>query len=345
MEKDDARYLPLEQLHERRKQVVRLHRKGYGVMQIVELTGLSYPAVRGTIDRYEEGGMASVKPAARGKKSGDGRTLTEDQECALRKIICDKRPEQLKMEFALWSRAAVMQLIEREYGIKLSVRGVGNYLSRWGFTPQKPIKKAYEQRPEAVQAWLNEQYPEIEKRAKAEGGQIHWADETALVNTDVRGRSYAPAGQTPVTYTVGGARQKLSMIATVTNQGKTRWMIIDEAFNSDKLIEFLGALVKDAGRKVFLILDNLRVHHSKPVKQWVVERKEQIELFYLPSYSPELNPEERLNADLKHAIGSKVPARTKAKLKTAAMEYMSKLEKSPERVKSFFQDPRVKYAA
>jgi hypothetical protein len=130
------------------------------------------------------------------------------------------------MEFALWNRAAVMQLIEREYGIKLSVRGVGNYLSRWGFTPQKPIKKAYEQRPEAVQAWLNEQYPAIEKRAKAEGGEIHWGDETALVNTDVRGRSYAPAGKTPVTYTVGGTRQKLSMIATVTNQGKTRWMII-----------------------------------------------------------------------------------------------------------------------
>jgi transposase len=269
----------------------------------------------------------------------------KDRERAIRQIICDKRPEQLKMEFALWSRAAVMQLIEREYGIKLSVRSVGNYLSRWGFTPQKPIKRAYEQRPEAVQAWLNEQYPEIEKRAKGEGGEIHWGDETALVNTDVRGRCYAPAGKTPVTYTVGGTRQKLSMIATVTNQGKTRWMIIDEAFNADKLIEFLEALIKDAGRKVFLILDNLRVHHSKPVKAWAAERHDKIELFYLPSYSPELNPEERLNADLKHAIGTKVPVRTKAKLKLAATEHMAKLEQSPERVKRFFQDPRVKYAA
>jgi transposase len=161
MEKDDARYSTLEQLHERRKQVVRLHRKGYGVMQIVELSGLSYPTVRAAIDRYEEGGLAAIRPATRGKRSGQGRTLTEEQEQAIRKIICDKRPEQLKMEFALWNRAAVMQLIEREYGIKLSVRGVGNYLSRWGFTPQKPIKKAYEQRPEAVQAWLNEQYPKL----------------------------------------------------------------------------------------------------------------------------------------------------------------------------------------
>jgi transposase len=130
-----------------------------------------------------------------------------------------------------------------------------------------------------------------------------------------------------------------------TNQGKTRWMIIDEAFNSDKLIEFLEALIKDAGKKIFLILDNLRVHHSKPVKAWAAERQDKIELFYLPSYSPELNPEERLNADLKHAIGTKVPVRTKAKLKLAATEHMVKLEQSPERVRSFFQDPRVKYAA
>ncbi|MGA8393368.1 MAG: transposase, partial [Burkholderiaceae bacterium] len=113
----------------------------------------------------------------------------------------------------------------------------------------------------------------------------------------------------------------------------------------DKLIEFLEALIKDAGKKVFLILDNLRVHHSKPVKAWAAERQDKIELFYLPSYSPELNPEERLNADLKHAIGTKVPVRTKAKLKLAAAEHMKKLEQSPERVKSFFQDPRVKYAA
>lgn len=345
MEKDDARYSTLEQLHERRKQVVRLHRQGYGVMQIVDLSGLSYPTVRSAIDRYEQGGFAALKPAARGRRAGQGRTLSQDQEHAIRRIICDKRPEQLKMDFALWNRGAVTQLIEQECGLKLSVRGVGNYLSRWGFTPQKPIKKAYEQRPEAVQAWLDEQYPEIEKRAKAEGAEIHWGDETALVNTDVRGRSYAPAGQTPVTYTVGGTRHKLSMIATVTNKGKTRWMIIDEAFNADKLIEFLDALVRDTDKKVFLILDNLRVHHSKPVKTWVAQRQDKIELFYLPSYSPELNPEERLNADLKHAIGTKVPVRTKVKLRLAATEHMTKLEQAPERVMSFFQDPRVKYAA
>ena len=322
-----------------------MHRKGMPVMQIVEHSGLSWYAVNAAIKRYAEAGASGLKPEARGKKQGGGRVLSEAQEATVRQLICDKRPEQLKMEFALWSRAAVMQLIERECGIALSVRGVGNYLKGWGFTPQKPIKKAYEQRPEAVQAWLDKEYPAIEERAKLEKAEIHWGDETAVVNTDVRGRSYAPIGKTPVTYAVGGTRQKLSMIATVTNQGKTRWMIIDEAFNSDKLIEFLEALIKDAEKKVFLVLDNLRVHHSKPVKNWAEEHKEAIELFYLPSYSPELNPEERLNADLKHVISTKVPARTKSKLKAAATEHMQTLEKSPERIKKYFQDPRVKYAS
>jgi transposase len=142
--------------------------------------------VNAAIKRYSAAGVTALKPAARGKKQGSGRMLNEAQEAAVRQIICDKRPEQLKMEFALWSRAAVMQLIERECGIKLSVRGVGNHLKRWGersegFTPQKPIKKAYEQRPEAVKGWLDNEYPAIWQRARTEGAEIHWGDETAVV--------------------------------------------------------------------------------------------------------------------------------------------------------------------
>ena len=345
MEKEDARKQSREVLHARRKQVIRLLKGGVGVMQTAALTGLSWSAVNAARSLHAQAGAGGLKPQARGKKLGSGRRLSVEQEQRLQRIICDQRPEQMKMDFALWSRSAVMVLIERDCGMKLSIRAVGNYLARWGFTPQKPIKKAYEQRPEAVQAWLETQYPDIEAKAKLEGGEIHWGDETALVNTDVRGRSYAPVGKTPVTLAVGGTRHKLSMIATVTNQGKTRWMIIDEAFSSEKLIEFMDALIWDADKKVFLILDNLRVHHSKPVKAWAAERAEKIELFYLPSYSPELNPEERLNADMKHTITSKVPMRTKAKLRAAAVDHMTMLEQTPERVKKYFGDPKVAYAA
>lgn len=344
MQKEDARRQSLDALFERRKQVIRLYKKGHKITRIVDLTGLSWPMVRSTIDRFQAGGIAALKPKARGKKPGEGRSLTPAQEDKIRQLICDKRPEQLKMDFVLWTRAAVMLLIERECAIKLSIRAVGNYLKRWGFTPQKPIRRAYEQRPEAVKKWLDEEYPAIAKRAKVEGGEIHWGDETALVNTDVRGRGYAPKGQTPVAY-APGARQKLSMISTVTNQGKARWMIIDDVFNAERLIEFLLALIKDADAKIFLILDNLRVHHSKIVKAWLAERGDSIEVFYLPSYAPELNPDERLNADLKHNIGTKVAVRTKAKLKAAAEDHMRKIETSSHRVKAYFQDPNVRYAA
>lgn len=317
-------------------------------MQIVALTGLSYPTVRKAVDLFVEGGWTAIKPAARGRSAGDGRRLSADQEALVRRTICDKRPEQLKMAFALWTRGAVMQFIEREFGVKLSIRATGEYLRRWGFTPQKPIKRAYEQRPEAVRQWLEHEYPAIERRAKAEGGEIHWGDETALVNTDVRGRSYAPRGKTPVTMAVGGTREKLSMISTVTNQGRANWMIIDGAFNHERLIEFLQALARDGrrrGKKVFLVLDNLGVHHCKPVKAWLAENTENIEVFYLPSYSPELNPDERLNADLKHAIGTKVPVRTKAKLRAAATEHMQFIAANEDRVRAYFQDPIVKYAS
>ena len=140
-----------------------------------------------------------------------------------------------------------------------------------------------------MKKWLDEEHPSIAAKAKTEGGEIHWGDETALVNTHVHGCSYAPRGETPVTL-APGSRQKLSMISTVTNKGEARWMIIDGNFDADRLIEFLEALIEDAAKKVILILDNLRAHHSKPVKDWLAERTDRIEVFYLPSYAPELNP-------------------------------------------------------
>jgi hypothetical protein len=201
---------------------------------------------------------------------------------------------------------------------------------------------------EAVQQWLEHEYPAIEQRAKAEGAEIHWGDETALVNTDVRGRSFVPRGKTPVARAVGGTREKLSMISTVTNQGRANWMIIDGAFNHERFIEFFEALVRDGrrlGKKVFLILDNLGVHHCKPIKAWLAEHVADIEVFYLLSYSPELNPDELLNADLKHAIGTKVPVRTRPKLRAAAEQHMQFIEANPKRVRAYFQDPVVRYAA
>lgn len=177
-------------------------------------------------------------------------------------MMSDKRPDQYKLECALWTRGAVKLFIEQEYACMMPIRTVGEYLKRGGFTPQRPIIRAYAHHPEAVAAWLDEKYPEIVKKAKEENAEIHGGDETAVVNTEVRGRGFAPKGKTPLRY-ANCRREKLSMMSTVTHQGQTRWMMIDDTFNADRLIDFLKALIHDSSKKVCLILDNVRVHHSK----------------------------------------------------------------------------------
>jgi transposase len=291
--------------------------------------------------RNPQPGVATGK---RGGSVGMGRTLSPEQETAIQKLICDRTPDQLKMPYALWTRSAVGELVAQQFGVKLPVRTVGHYLKRWGFTPQKPIRKAYEQRPAEVKAWLGKDYPAIAVRAKTEGAEIHWGDETGLRSDDVRGRCYAPKGQTPVVE-VCRNRESLSLISAVTNQGKVRWMVFGGALNAKILIGFFKRLIRDAQRKVFLILDNLRVHHARVVREWLEAHRESLEVFYLPSYSPELNPDECLNADLKQAVTSKAPARTKGQLKQVTLSHLRKLSKSPLRIQKYFQHAPVRYAA
>ncbi len=184
--------------------------------------------------------------------------------------------------------------------MRLTVRNMGKYLKRWGFTPQRPLKKAYEQSPEAVRKWVSEEYPQIAKAAKTEGAEIQWGDETGLRSDDVRGHGYAPKGKTPVVL-ANANRSKLSVISTVTNKGQMRWKIFSGALNTKIIIGFMKRLVHRRKKRIFLILDNLRVHHSKEVKKWLADNERKIQVFYLPSYSPELNPDELLNADLETA--------------------------------------------
>lgn len=232
MQATDMRSLSRDGRHERRVQVVRLRKAGRTYDEIAVLTGLSRTGVFDICKRHEAAGAKGLRDAPGGRAVGDGRRLSAAQETEVRKLITDRTPDQLKMPYALWTRAAVAQLIEQRFGIRLAVRTMGLYLQRWGFTPQKPMKKAYEQSPAAVKRWHQEQYPVIAARAKLEGAEIHWGDETGLRSDDVRGRSYAPQGRTPVVR-VNNKRHGLSVISTVTNKGQMRWKIFDGALNSD----------------------------------------------------------------------------------------------------------------
>jgi transposase len=344
METIDMRSLSRAARHERRVQVIRLRKAGRTYDEIAAQTGLSRTGVFDICKRHEAAGAKALHDAPSGRKSGDGRLLESAQEAMVRKLITDKTPDQLKMPYALWTRAAVAQLIEQRFGIRLPIRTMGLYLARWGFTPQKPMKKAYEQSPAAVKKWLDEDYPVIAARAKAEGAEIQWGDESGLRSDDVRGRGFAPKGQTPV-IRVNNKRHGLSVISTVTNKGQMRWRIFDGALNTDILIDFLRRLIKGASKKLFLILDNLRVHHAKPVKAWLAEHADAIEVFYLPSYSPELNPDEMANADIKQAVTTLAPARSKLQLVKATARHLRSVQRQPERIRKYFEHDPVRYAA
>jgi transposase len=294
--------------------------------------------------RFAERGAAGLKTGPRGPEPGHGRFLDADQEAEARDLIRRHTPDELDLPFALWSRAVVRELILRRFGVRLAVRTMGTYLARWGCTAQKPLRRAYEQDPAAVRRWLRRDYPALVARAKAEGGTIFWGDETGLRSDAVRGRSYAPRGRTPEVR-VNHKRAGLGLISAVTNKGELRWMVLDGAVKVPSLLRFLARLARDVERKVFLILDRLPVHRSAKVRAWLAGREAEIEVFYLPGYSPELKPDEGVNGDLKQAVTRKEPARSKAQLKRAVVGHMRKLSKSPHRVRSFFGHKTFRYAA
>lgn len=226
----------------------------------------------------------------------------------------------------------------------MPIRTAGEYLSRRGFTPRKPLKQGYERRPAEVRKWPDEEYPAVAARAKAENAEIHRGDETGVRSDCRHGRSYAPRGKTPVVRLSAG-RTGLNMISSVTNQGKVRFMVYEETMTARLLICFMERLIRDARKKVFLIPDNLRVHHAGKVRRRLEDHKLKIEVFYLPAYSPELNPDEYLNCDLKAGVHSKAPARDRTDLKKKVIAHMRKLQKLPERIRKYFKHPKIAYAA
>lgn len=341
----DMRRLSRDARHERRVQVIRLRAAGYGYDAIAAQTRLSRTGVFDICRRHATGGAKALRDKIGGRKTGKGRRLTASQEAEVRKLICDKTPDQLKMSYALWTQGAVAELIEHRYGIRDCRYAPWGCTSRAGASPLRyRIRRAYEQSSVAVKQWLETDYPAIARRARAEGAEIHWGDETGLRSDDVRGRSFAPKGTTPV-IRINNKREALSVISTVTNKGQMRWKIFGGALNADILIDFLRCLIKGGARKVLLILDNLRVHHSKPVKAWLAEHTDEIQVFYLPSYSPELNPDEMANADIKQAVTTKAPARTKLQLVKAISSHPHSVPKQPERIRRYFEHGPVRYAA
>ncbi len=340
MKKIKLKEVSKEVREEYRRQVKRLHKSGKSYPKISKILGLSLI----TVKRY--GGATGTKEKKRGRKKWVQQVLNKEQQKQLRDCITDKTPDQYTLPFALWTRKAVQSLILRKYSIKLSIVTTGVYLRSWGFSPQKAVRKAYEQNPKAVQQWLDETYPQIKTRAKKEKAEIFWADETGIRNDDQRSRGYAPIGKTPV-LTLNSKRFRTNMISAINNKGTLHFMIYQEKMNAALFIKFLVKLYSNSNKKIIVIVDNLKVHHAKLLTKWLSKPiiKKRIEVMYLPSYSPDLNPDEYLNNDLKGEINKRPPVRSQNDIEDNMKECMNLLKTSPQRIENYFKHPLIQYAA
>jgi len=302
----DARSLPAVAEEDLRRKAIKAVRSGKTQLEVAQMLGVTRQAVGKWVKAYRTGGLRALKRKRRGRPKGS--RLQPWQAAQVVRLIEDRTPDQMKLPFYLWTREAVAELIERKFGVRLSVWTVGRYLARWGFTPQKPVRRAFERDPEAVRRWLEEDYPAIRAQAKRERAEIYWGDETGMRSDHAAGRSYGRRGRTPV---IAGTGQRFgcNMISAVTNRGRLNFMVFKERFCGPVFIQFLKRLVRQSERKVFVIVDGHAAHRSREVKRWLKANEHRIRLFFLPSYSPELNPDELVNQDVKtNALGRRRPA-------------------------------------
>jgi transposase len=311
---------------------------------VAGLLDVSRQSVSEWVRAYRLGGDEALAAGKRGRRPGEKTALAAWQQAQIARAIREKNPDQLRLPGFLWTRALVCELIDRRFGIRVAEKTAGRYLRAWGFSPQKPARRALEQNPEMVARWLDERYPEIEARAHREKSLILWADEMGLRSDHAAGRSWSPVGETPVIQGTG-QRFGANVISAISNKGHLSFRVFKEKLVAAVFIDFLNRLIRQSkGQKIILILDGHPVHRSKKVKLWVQARAEQIELQFLPGYAPELDPTELLNQDVKtNALGRRRP-HTQVELIKDTRGYLRSRQRTPHIVAGYFDEKQVSYA-
>jgi transposase len=327
-----------------RVRAVHARQLGYAVVDIAAILGVRAETVSRWCAKYDQGGVAALPGDRTGRPVGSGRLLRAEQEQAIQQLIEAKSPQELALPSALWTRQAVQELIQHQAGLRLPIRTVGEYLLRWGYTPQKPVRKACKQDPQAVAEWLGKTYPASERRAVQEGGAIPWGDKTGVRSTCQHSRGYARPGETPE-LPVSGSRFSVNLISTIINQGKVRWMIYEGKMTAALVIVFLTRLLTGASKKVFLIVDHLSVHEAAAVDEWLRDQKDKREVVYLPKSPPERNPDEYLNCDVKANSHVDGLPKDHPELKGKLRRFMQRLSKLPARIASYFRYKYIQYAS
>jgi transposase len=268
--------------------------------------------------------------------------LTDQQMSQLWQWLTGRDPRQFQFDFALWTRKIVRELILEKFGVAMTPQGIGKLLRRLGLSPQRPLYRAYQQDPEAVRRWKEEEFPAIRERARAEGAQVYFGDE-AGVRTDFHaGTTWAPVGHTPVVE-VTGERGGVNMISAVSPRGELHFDVFFGRFDAAVFVQFLTKLMRDAAGPVYLILDNLSVHKAKVVNEYVASLNGRLKLFFLPGYSPELNPDEWVWKNVKHDQIGRAGIGRKSELFGLVTRALQRLQQLPDIVRGFFRDPSLTY--
>jgi transposase len=340
----DARELSDEVLEALRLRAVRACQLGLTEVHVADILGVARETVCRWWSAYADQGAQALPRRRTGRKLGSGRALSDSQAEHIRQLLRTHQPEELGIPAPLWTRRAVRDLIHQRCHVAVAVRTVGHYLRRWGFTAKRPRRHARDQDPEEVRQWLEETYPAIEARAEQEGAEIHWGDEVGVAADEHPARGYAPCGAV-ATLDVPDRHVRANQISTITNQGEVRFMTYTQTMTAALFVVFLGRLLRSTTGKVFLIVDRLRAHLTPEVQQWVAEHRERLEVFYLPRYAPELNPDEYLNNDLKGRVNEAGLARDKEEVRSRIQGFMRRLLHLPDHVMHYFCHPSVRYAA
>jgi transposase len=337
----DARKLKHTMLTELRKRAVVSVQEGQSPEVVARALGISRGAMYGWLARYRSGGWSALDAHKRGgrKPKLDAKVMRW-----VYNTVTMKNPLQLKFSFALWTAKMVGQAIYDRFGIKISKASACRLLGQLGLTPQRPIWRAYQQRSEEVQKWLQEEYPRIRHLARQKKAMIFFGDEAGVRSDHHSGTTWAIKGKTPIVSTTG-ARFGTNIISAVSAQGEFRFMTVNGRVGAAVFIEFIKRLLHNMEKMIFLIVDGHPAHKAKSVQRFVESVKDRFRLFFLPPYSPELNPDERVWNDLKNNSVGRQFISSPEQLRSSVISHLRFIQKTPARVRSYFQNETTKYAA
>lgn len=339
--KRDGRTLDHQTLETIRLMAIERVREGERPSEVIAAYGFN----RTTIYKWVKAALTpgrGIKALLAKPAPGRPRSLSAAQERKVFRWVNGRDPRQYGLDFGLWTRAVVADLIEKKFAVHLGLTAVGELLAKLGLTPQKPLQRAYQRDPEAIERWQRETYPGIARKAKAQGAEIFFWDESGFRADTVHGKTWGVRGRTPVVQRPG-QRQSISAASAVTANGAFWFCTYEGALNAERFIELLGRMMRRRKKPVHLVLDSLPAHKKVTVREYAASTNGKLTLHFLPGYAPDLNPDELVWSHVKRTGVARTPLRKGEKLREKIEQQLAALQKMPALVRSFFQSPSVAY--